>query len=92
MKDVLKGGMISTPGDYVYHPSDMEKEWMDGARFGKICSTAAKQRDLVSWPLKHHWPWGHVDEFLGQILSSSNVYFGCLNLMIIDYSGCFSSR
>ena len=29
VKDVLKGGMISTPGDYVYHPSDMEKEWMD---------------------------------------------------------------
>ena len=42
--------------------------------------------------LKHHWPWGYVDEFLGQVLSSSNVYFGGLNLMIIDYSGCFSSR
>ena len=59
----------------------MEKEWIDGARFGKICSTAAKQRDLVSWPSETSLALGVChDEFLGQICSSSNVYFGRLNL------------
>lgn len=45
---VPKSHEVQPRGDYVYHPSDMEKEWMDGARFGKICSTAAKQRDLAT--------------------------------------------
>lgn len=34
-------------GDYEYHSSALEKEWLDGAHHGQICSTAAKQRELA---------------------------------------------
>eukprot|EP00913_Durusdinium_trenchii_P021718 g20407.t1 len=30
-------------GDYEYHPSDLEKQWIDVRRRGKICATAKEQ-------------------------------------------------
>lgn len=35
-------------GDYEYHPSDVEKEWMKFPRRKKICKTAREQQEQVS--------------------------------------------
>lgn len=37
-------------GDYEYHPSDLEKQWIDVRRRGKICATAKEQEQQVFLP------------------------------------------